>query len=180
MIEATITVQAIGKVNVAAKDDFDDEEEAAKLIEFNVVTYLPPEIADEFEALKFEAPEVSILALQEKFVVIASALGYRASRTNRIVRSTKAAQAWTKALFVMYIALMISSIIAFKMWAIRYYWNGMDRLAVTAHLGGLVILYLFPLFVSWFVVYKSRQYVTMKAVEKFEKHSNLVPDELKT
>jgi hypothetical protein len=113
-------------------------------------------------------------------VVVVTLLGNKAKRASSIVRRTTAVQAWTKALFVMYIALMISSIIAFKMWGIRDYWNGMDKLAVTAHLGGLVILYLFPLFVSWFVVYKSRQYITIKAVEKLEKHSDLVCDTLKT
>ena len=123
---------------------------------------------------------LTVLVIYSICVAVSVALGNKAPRANKIIRSTTAIQAWTKALFVMYIALMISSILAFKMWGIRDYWNGMDRLAVTAHLAGLVILYLFPLYVSWFVVYKSRPYVTMKAVEKFEKHSNLVPDELKT
>ena len=112
--------------------------------------------------------------------VIVTLLGDKAPKAASFVKKTYAIQAWTKALFVMYIALMISSIIAFKMWGIRDYWNGMDRLAVTAHLGGLVLLYVFPLFVAWFAVSKSRQYITMKAVEKFEKHSDLVADDLKT
>ena len=71
-------------------------------------------------------------------------------------------KAWTKALFIMYIALIFSCLIAFKMYGIRDFWTGSDKLAVTVHIFATLLLVLFPVFVAWFVIYKSRSYINLK------------------
>ena len=78
-------------------------------------------------------------------------------------------KAWTKALFIMYIALIFSCLIAFKMYGIRDFWTGSDKLAVTVHIFATLLVVLFSVFVAWFVIYKSREYINLKHEQKMER-----------
>ena len=110
-----------------------------------------------------------VLAMLTTLTIVAIIINLFASKAfkaremiHRYFMPSTAMQAWTKALFIMYIALSFSCLIAFKMYGIRDFWTGSDKFAVTVHIFATLLLVLFPIFVAWFVIYKSRAYINLK------------------
>ena len=78
---------------------------------------------------------------------------------------------WTRFFLETLMELLISCIIAFRMWRIRTYWNSWDKFAVFAHFLAIALTTKFIVFVFWFVFKKVKPYISYQRSKFLFHHS---------
>ena len=65
---------------------------------------------------------------------------------------------WITFFLEAYIELIVSAVVAFKMYEFRDFWNNWDRFAIACHVTGIITTVSFFIFVCWFVYIKFKPF----------------------